>query len=206
MSSAKNRPIVQEKTSFSGLKPGRNLCHDMLRRSSIQCIMGHGWKVSGAMANSRQAAERASSGSTFQGRGVAELPGCAICKLPGEIHWLMETSRDSLFDMIVKQSCLTCEMCQRMALATDAEKHERQSQKTQRSKSGLYTWHHHPPGILEIWHLHKEFLFFLLSLLQYLMSCCISSFLGHFSVLLLSCSVVSNSLQPHAFQQSTFDT
>ena len=185
----------------------KSLCHDMLKRSSIQCITGHGWKVSGAMANSRQAAERASSGSAFQAHGVAELLGCAICKLLGEMHWLMETSRDSLLDVIVKQSCLTHEMGQRMALATDAEKHERQSEKTQRSKSGLYTWHHRPPGILEIEEeLHKDFLFLLLSPLQYLMRCCISSFLGHFSVLLFSCSVVSNSLQPHAFQQSTFDT
>ena len=151
ISSANNRPILQEKNLFFWFKAWeKSLCHDMLKRSSIQCITGHGWKVSGAMANSRQAAGRASSGSAFQGRGVAELPGCAICKLPGEMHWLMEITWDSLLDMIVKQSCLTHEMGQRMALATDAEKHERQSEKTQRSKSGLYTWHHHPPGILEI--------------------------------------------------------
>lgn len=111
----------------------------MLKRSSMQCITGRGWKVGGATANRRQTAQRASSGSAFQGRGVAELLGCAIGKLLGEVHWLMETSWDSLFDVTVKQSHLTREMGQRMALATDAEKQEMQPQETQRSNSSLYT-------------------------------------------------------------------
>ena len=86
---------------------------------------------------------------------MAELLGAAIYKLLGEIHWLMETPPDSLFDMIVKQRCFTHEMGQRMALATYAEKHEMQSQKMQRSKFNPCTWHHHSPGILEMWHLHR---------------------------------------------------
>ena len=97
----------------------------------------------------------------------------------------METPLDSLFDMIVKQHCFTHEMGQRMALATDAEKHEIQSQKMQRSKFNPCTWHR---GILEMWHLHKEFLFLFLSPHQCLMKCYISSFLEHFSMLLFSCS------------------
>ena len=137
---------------------------------------------------------------------MAELLGAAIYKLLGEIHWLMETPPDSLFDMIVKQCCFTHEMGQRMALTTDAEKHEMQSQKMQRSKFNPCTWHHHSPGILEMWHLHKEFLFLFLSPRQCLMKCYISSFLGHFSMLLFSCSVVSNSLQLHELQHFAFDT
>lgn len=130
---------------------------------------------------------------------VAAEPWGAICKLLGEVGYLlMETSQDSL-DVTAGLKLPVVRWVRGGSQPLMQGKQEMQPQETQRSNSSLYT-HRHPSGILEMPPPRVPLPFLSGACSTYLMKCYVSSFLRHFSVLFLfSGSGVSSSLQPHAF-------